>query len=218
MYSPQHFVEDRAEVLRELVQAHPLGLLITHDGQDVEANAIPWLLDVDPLGGPGILRAHVARANPVWKRARVDVNSLVVFQGPQAYISPNWYPSKAITHQEVPTWNYCMVQARGLLQVREDPAWVLDLITRLSDTHEKNQALPWSVNDAPKAYIDKLLAAIVGIEIVLTSLTGKWKVSQNKKEVDRQGVVTALQSLASEQASAMADQVAAPGLASRAAR
>lgn len=218
MYSPQHFVEDRAEVLRELVQTHPLGLLITHNGQDVEANSIPWLLDVDPLGGPGILRAHVARANPVWKQARVDVNSLVVFQGPQAYISPNWYPSKAITHQEVPTWNYCMVQARGLLQVREDAAWVLDLITRLSDTHEQNQVQPWSVNDAPKAYIDKMLAAIVGIEIVLTSLTGKWKVSQNKKEVDRQGVVAALQGLGSEQARAMADQVVAPGLTSRAAR
>jgi transcriptional regulator len=111
-----------------------------------------------------------------------------------------------------------MVQARGRLQVREDAAWVLNLITRLSDTHEKNQAQPWSVNDAPKAYIDKLLAAIVGIEIVLTSLTGKWKVSQNKKEIDRQGVVTALHSQESEQARAMADQVTAPGLVSRAAR
>ncbi len=218
MYSPQHFVEERHEVLQQLVQSHPLGLLITHDGQEIEANAIPWLLDRDPAGGPGILRAHVARANPVWKQARRDVSSLVVFQGPQAYISPNWYPSKAITHQEVPTWNYCMVHARGLLQVREDAAWVLNLVTRLSDTHEKNQALPWSVSDAPKAYIDKMLAAIVGIEIVLTSLTGKWKVSQNKKEVDRQGVAVALQSLASDQALAMADQVIAPGLASRAAR
>jgi transcriptional regulator len=218
MYSPSHFVEERPEVLQQLMQVHPLGLLITHDGQEVEANPIPWLLDPDPAGGPGILRAHVARANPVWQQARRDVDSLVVFQGPQAYISPNWYPSKAITHQEVPTWNYCMVQARGLLQVREDAAWVLDLITRLSDTHEKNQAQPWSVNDAPKAYIDKLLAAIVGIEIVLTSLTGKWKVSQNKKEVDRQGVVTALQSLGSEPARAMADQVVAPGVSPRAAR
>jgi transcriptional regulator len=218
MYSPAHFVEERPEVLQQLMQAHPLGLLITHDGQEVEANPIPWLLDPDPAGGPGILRAHVARANPVWQRARRDVDSLVVFQGPQTYISPNWYPSKAITHQEVPTWNYCMVQARGLLQVHEEAAWVLDLITRLSDTHEKTQAQPWSVNDAPKAYIDKLLAAIVGIEIVLTSLTGKWKVSQNKKEVDRQGVAVALRGLDSQEARAMADQVVAPGLTSRAAR
>ena len=111
-----------------------------------------------------------------------------------------------------------MVQARGLLQVHEEAAWVLDLITRLSDTHEKTQAQPWSVNDAPKAYIDKLLAAIVGIEIVLTSLTGKWKVSQNKKEVDRDSVTAALRGLDSQEARAMADQVAAPGLASRAAR
>jgi transcriptional regulator len=165
-----------------------------------------------------ILRAHVARANPVWKQARGDMNSLVVFQGAQAYISPSWYPSKAITHQEVPTWNYCMVQAQGRLQVRDDAAWVLDLITRLSETHEKNQAQPWSVNDAPKDYIDKMLTAVVGIEIVVTSLTGKWKVSQNKKEIDRQGVVTALQGFESEQARAMADQVVAPGSPSRAAR
>jgi transcriptional regulator len=218
MYSPAQFVESRPEVLQQLMQTHPLGLLITHDGQEVEANPIPWHLDPDLAGGPGILRAHVARANPVWQRARRDVDSLVVFQGPQCYISPNWYPSKAITHQEVPTWNYCMVHARGRLQVHEDAAWLLDLITRLSDTHEQNQAQPWSVNDAPKAYIDKMLAAIVGIEIVLTSLTGKWKVSQNKKEVDRHGVVAALRSLESQEARAMADQVAAPGLTSRAAR
>jgi transcriptional regulator len=218
MYSPQHFIEDRPDVLHQLVQTHPLGLLITHDGQDIEANAIPWILDADPAGGPGILRAHVARANPVWKQARGDANSLVVFQGPQAYISPNWYPSKAITHQEVPTWNYCMVQGRGRLQVVQDADWLLNLVGRLSDTHEQTQNRPWSVNDAPPAYIEKMLGAIVGIEIVLTSLTGKWKVSQNKKEADRQGVVVALQSLESEQARAMAAQVAEPGASPRAAR
>jgi transcriptional regulator len=218
MYLPRHFVEDRPDVLRELVQTHPLGLLITHDGQEIEANALPWLLDADPLGGPGILRAHVARANPVWKQARGDANSLVVFQGPQTYISPNWYPSKAITHQEVPTWNYCMVQGRGRLQVVQDADWLLNLVGRLSDTHEQTQNRPWSVNDAPPAYIEKMLGAIVGIEIVLTSLTGKWKVSQNKKEADRQGVVVALQSLESEQALAMAAQVAEPGASPRAAR
>ncbi len=215
MYSPQHFVEARPEVLQQLVQAHPLGLLITHDGVDLQANAIPWLLDSDPAGGPGILRAHVARANPVWQGARQDLDCLVVFQGPQAYISPNWYPSKARTHQEVPTWNYCMVQARGRLQVQEDPAWILNLITRLSDKHEATQSQPWSVNDAPKHYIDAMLRAIVGVEIRLTALTGKWKVSQNKKAGDRAGVVHALQQQGGDDKTAMAAQVAEPGCPSR---
>ncbi|MFM8900757.1 MAG: FMN-binding negative transcriptional regulator [Burkholderiales bacterium] len=223
MYCPSHFVEERPEVMQQLMQSHPLGLLVTHDGQEIEANPIPWLLDPDPDGGPGILRAHVARANPVWQRTRCDVDSLVVFQGPQHYVSPNWYPSKKLTHQEVPTWNYCMVQGRGRLKVHEDADWLLDLVSRLSAEHEQamheqTQAQPWSVNDAPKAYIDKMLRAIVGIELVLTSLTGKWKVSQNKKEADRQGVVAALQSLEPEQARAMAAQVAEPGASPRAAR
>lgn len=213
MYQPSQFAEDRASVLQQLVRAHPLGLLITQDGQgDMQANAIPWLLDAtSPDGGPGVLRAHVARANPVWRQARGDIDSLVVFQGPEAYISPNWYPSKAVTHQEVPTWNYCMVQARGRLQVRDDPAWVLRLVTELSDRHEAAQPVPWSVDDAPPGYIDKLLGAIVGIELQVSSLTGKWKVSQNKKEAERQGVEQALRQRGDEASAAMAAQVGRPG-------
>lgn len=212
MYQPRQFAEDRASVLQQLVRAHPLGLLITQDDQgQMQANAIPWLLDTDPAGGPGILRAHVARANPVWREARGNIDSLVVFQGPQAYISPNWYPSKAVTHQEVPTWNYCMVQARGRLQVRDDPAWVLRLITELSDRHEASQPVPWSVDDAPPGYIDKLLGAIVGIELRLSSLKGKWKVSQNKQEAERRGVEQALCQRGDEASAAMAAQVATPG-------
>jgi transcriptional regulator len=191
--------------------AHPLGLLITHDGQDMQANAIPWLLEADPAGGPALLCGHVDRANPLWRCARSDLDSIVVFQGPQTYISPNWYPSKAQTHREVPTWNYCMVQARGRLAVRDDPVWVLDLISRLTATHEAEQPSPWSVKDAPADSIDKMVGAIVGIEMRVTSLTGKWKVSQNKKDADREGVVQALQRRGGDPAEAMAAQVARPG-------
>ncbi len=212
MYQPSQFVEDRPEVLHQLMRAHPLGLLVTQDERhEMQANAVPWMLDPDPQGGAAVLRAHVARANPLWRQARGDVDSLVVFQGPQAYVSPNWYPSKAVTHREVPTWNYCMVQARGRLQVRDDPAWVLKLITDLSDRHEAGRPAPWSVADAPPGYIDKLLGAIVGIELRVAALAGKWKVSQNKKEEDRRGVESALRGLGGDAATAMAAQVAEPG-------
>ena len=185
---------------------------MTQDARhEMQANALPWMLDTDPQGGAAVLRAHVARANPLWREARGDVDSLVVFQGPQAYVSPNWYPSKAVTHREVPTWNYCMVQARGRLQVRDDPAWVLKLISDLSDRHEAGRPAPWSVADAPPRYIDKLLGAIVGIELRVAALAGKWKVSQNKKEEDRRGVESALRGLGSEASAAVAAQVAEPG-------
>lgn len=211
MYQPSQFIEDRPDVLRQLVQAHPLGLLVTRDAMDgMQANAVPWLLDTG-AGTGFVLRAHVARANPLWREARGDAESLVVFQGPQAYVSPSWYPSKAATHREVPTWNYCMVQARGRLVVHDDPAWVLRLITALSDRHEAAQPAPWSVDDAPRDYIDKLLNAIVGIELRVSSWSGKWKVSQNKKEADRHGVEEALRRRGDDASMAMAAQVARPG-------
>jgi transcriptional regulator len=155
--------------------------------------------------------AHVARANPVWRQARQDVDVLVVFQGPQAYISPNWYPSKAQTHREVPTWNYVTVQARGRLQVRDDPVWLRGLLSRLTAVHEADQPVPWSLADAPADAIDRMLRAVVGIEIELTALQGKWKVSQNKPAADRAGVVQGLGQRAGDAAAAMAAQVSSPG-------
>jgi len=194
MYLPSHFEERRPEVLHELVRTHPLGLLVAQDraGQ-LQANTVPFLLDADPAGGPGILRAHVARANPVWREARSDAESLVVFQGPQAYLSPSLYPSKAEHGKVVPTWNYVMVQARGSLRAIDDAAWVQALVTRLTERHESPRAEPWAVSDAPDDYIATMLRAIVGIEIVLSSLTGKWKVSQNRSAADRAGVARGLQ-------------------------
>jgi len=192
MYLPQHFEESRPDVLHELIRAQPLGLLMTMNDSGLQANPVPFILDPDPAGGPGILRAHVARANPLWRKTRGDVDALVVFQGPQAYVSPNWYPSKAEHGKAVPTWNYVMVQARGPLRAIDDAAWVRAFVTRLTTRHEAVQARPWAVTDAPPEYIDTMTRAIVGIEITLTALTGKWKVSQNRSAADRAGVANGL--------------------------
>ena len=192
MYLPAHFEEKRPQVLHQLVRTHPLGLLVTLADAGLQANSIPFFLDADPAGGPGILRAHVARANPLWREARADVQALVVFQGAQAYVSPNWYPSKAEHGKVVPTWNYVMVQARGLLRAIDDAAWVHALVARLTTHHEAAQSKPWAVTDAPTEYIETMTRAIVGIEITLSALTGKWKVSQNRSAADRAGVAAGL--------------------------
>jgi transcriptional regulator len=206
MYTPKHFNEERPELLHQLVRDHPLGLLITLGDQGLEANPIPFLLDVD-ANGQAVLRAHVARANPVWKDARTDVDALVVFQGPQAYISPNWYPTKAENGKAVPTWNYITVQARGRLVVQDDAAWLRELVSRLTQRHEATQAQPWALSDAPPDYIDAMLRAIVGIEIPLTSLQGKWKVSQNHPAVNREGVSQGLRAMGGDRALAVAAAV-----------
>ena len=193
MYLPAHFEETRADVLHALLRAHPLGLLVTQGaGGEMQANSVPFVLDADAAGGPGVLRAHVARANPLWREARDDVDSLVVFQGPQAYVSPSFYPGKAAHGKVVPTWNYVMVQAHGRLRAIDDTAWLHAFVTRLTDRHEAARATPWAVADAPPDYIATMLGAIVGIELVVTTLTGKWKVSQNRSAADRAGVVQGL--------------------------
>lgn len=195
MYTPAHFAETRPAVLAELICQHPLGLLCWQraDGTP-EADSLPFLLDeaVTPPGGPAVLRAHVARANPLWHEARVDRDALVVFQGPQAYVSPAWYPSKAEHGKVVPTWNYILVQARGRLRAVDDAAWVRALVTRLTDRQEAPRPAPWGIDDAPAPFVGTLMEAIVGIEIVLTELAGKWKASQNRSAADRVGVADGL--------------------------
>jgi transcriptional regulator len=193
MYLPVHFEESRRDVLRAFVRAHPLGLLVTQNAAGgIDANDIPFVLDTLGDADAGVLRAHVARANPLWRTARADVESLVVFQGPQGYVSPAWYPSKAEHGKVVPTWNYVVVQARGTLRAIDDRDWLLAFVSRLTDRHERERPAPWAVGDAPAGYIDTMLQAIVGIEIVLTSLVGKWKVSQNRSLADREGVAAGL--------------------------
>lgn len=210
MYLPGHFEERRSEVLHALVQREPLGLLITHGPDGLQANPVPFLLDAN-AGPHGTLRAHVARANPVWREAG-GTDVLVVFQGPQAYVSPNWYPSKAEHGKAVPTWNYVTVQGRGRLQAIEDPRWLRSFLTTLTTVHEAASPKPWSLDDAPAEYLEKMFGAIVGLEIELAApLVGKWKVSQNRPAADRAGTVAGLAALPGEDAQRMAREVAEPG-------
>ncbi len=211
MYLPAHFDEKRLDVLHALVRRHPFGLLVTQTADGPSANGIPFILDADGAAGFGTLRGHVARANPVWREAATDVPSLVVFQGPDAYVSPSWYPSKAEHGKVVPTWNYVMVQARGPLRAIDDPAWLLQLVTRLTERHETPRSAPWAVSDAPADYVQTMLRAIVGIELELTSLSGKWKVTQNRPAADRAGVVDGLKRVGDDAAMALAAQVERPG-------
>lgn len=209
MYLPKHFEENRAEVLHELLRAHPLGLLVTQPGGELRADSIPFMLDAQ-RGPHGTLVAHVARANTLWREA-ADTQALVVFQGPQAYVSPSAYPSKAEHGKVVPTWNYIMVQARGRLRAIDDPAWLHALVSRLTDRHEANRPVPWEVGDAPLDYIEKMLGAIVGIEIEIEAIAGKWKVSQNRSAADREGVARTLSAEGgTAEAMAQAVRAAAP--------
>ncbi|MBE2241363.1 MAG: FMN-binding negative transcriptional regulator [Burkholderiaceae bacterium] len=208
MYLPSHFEETRSDALQALVRSHPLGTLITQDRHGaLQADPIPFLLDPDPAPH-GTLRGHVARANPLWRETRTEVEALVVFHGAQGYISPNWYPSKAEHGKAVPTWNYIVVQARGRLRAIEDRAWLRAFVTRLTECHEARQTKPWQVSDAPADYLEAMLGAIVGIEIELGSLVGKWKVSQNRDAADRAGVVGGLTALAARDDDALAAALA----------
>jgi len=202
MYMPAHFEETRVEVLHRLIHEHPLAVLVTLGSSGLNANHIP--LEIDPEPAPfGTLRGHVARANPVWRDFSRDIEALTVFQGPQAYISPAWYQTKKETGKVVPTFNYIVVHAYGSLRIIEDEAWLRSLVERLTTRHESGRAEPWKVSDAPEDFIKTQLRAIVGIEMPVTRLVGKWKVSQNRPAVDREGVVRGLSAMKDANASAM---------------
>lgn len=205
-YLPPHFEENDTAVLHALVRAHPLSTWIVQHRGELLVNHIPFLLDPD-RGEHGTLVGHVARANPVWKALAEGAGSVAVFTGPQAYVSPNWYPSKHAHGKAVPTWNYAIVHAHGVPLAFEDPQRVLDVVTRLTQTHEAGQARPWQVADAPADYIANLLKVIVGIEIPVQRWVGKWKVSQNRPSADQQGVAAGLNGQGSDAAARMADLV-----------
>jgi transcriptional regulator len=191
VYLPSSFQETRVDVLHEHMRAHPLATVVTLDEGQPVADHIP----VQTLASPapwGQLRGHVARANPLWRRHDVEREALFIFQGPQVYLSPSLYPSKRESGEVVPTWDYAVVQAHGRLRFTQDAAWLLELVSSLTDHHESRRATPWKVGDAPAGYIDKMLKAIVGFELTITRLTGKWKVSQNRSARDQRGVVDGL--------------------------
>ena len=199
MYVPEHFQESRVEVMHELIRDHPLGVLVTPGAGGLNANHIPLEIDAEPPPF-GTLRGHVARANPVWRDYAADVEALVVFQGPAGYVTPSWYPTKRETGKVVPTYNYVAVHAYGPLRIVEDGAWLRELVERLTRRFEATRRDPWQVSDAPASYIDAQLRAIVGIEIPISRLLGKWKLSQNKSAADRAGVAQGLR--ASEESGA----------------
>lgn len=191
MYTPAHFALTEPDALQRILRQHPLGMLVTHGPEGLDANHIPF--EYDPARGEhGTLTAHVARANPVWQRCAGGADVLVVFRGVEGYISPSWYPSKHEAHRQVPTWNYEVVHAHGRLTVRDDEKFVRSVVARLTRSHEAAEPQPWKMGDAPPDYLDAMLQAIVGLEIAVTRWEGKAKLSQNKAPLDRQGAVEAL--------------------------
>ena len=209
MYLPAHFKEARASVMHDLIRAHPLGTLVTLGSAGLNGNHMPFEVIPDPAP-LGTLRAHVARANPVWRDFSKDVEALVVFQGAQGYVTPSWYPTKKEDGKVVPTWNYLVVHAYGPLRIVDDAAWLRAFVTRLTDRFEAASADPWKVTDAPDDYVEKMLTAIVGIEIPLTQLLGKWKVSQNRPAADREAVVQGLRERNAVDDLAMSEWVRSP--------
>ncbi|MHB9834491.1 FMN-binding negative transcriptional regulator [Paraburkholderia terrae] len=193
MYVPAHFAETRKEVLHSRIVQHPFGTLITHGSNGLDANHIPFELAAED-GELGVLRAHVARANPVWQEVANGDEVLVVFHAGDAYISPNWYPSKHELHKQVPTWNYMVVHAHGRITILDDERYVRGVVGRLTRTHEASEPKPWKMGDAPKDYVDAMVKAIVGVQIEVTRLVGKSKLSQNKEARDIQGAAEALKS------------------------
>lgn len=191
MYLPAHFAEPRVDELHRLIQAHPLGTLVSHGADGLDANHLPFLLDAQ-AGEAGTLLAHVARANPLWQTLTDGAPVLVVFHGPQGYISPSWYPGKQDAHRRVPTWNYEVVHAHGTLHVHEDEKFLRRVLALLTRTHEAAEPQPWKMGDAPADYLAEQLQRIVGIEVRITRLVGKRKLGQNHELRDREGAIQAL--------------------------
>lgn len=203
MYVPAHFAESRVEVLHELIRGRPLGVLVTLGAEGLSANHVPFEIAAEPQPF-GSLRCHVARANPVWRDFTSDCEALVIFTGPSTYVSPSWYPTKNQSGEVVPTYNYLAVHAYGAMKAIHDPEWLRGLVTRLTHRFEASRETPWQVTDAPAPFIEKQLGAIVGIEIPITRLVGKWKVSQNRPPQDREGVARALGELHDADSAAIA--------------
>lgn len=209
MYLPPAFREDRIEVQHDLIRAHPLGLLVTAGPGGLMANPLPFILYPGEGGGMGILRGHFARGNPQGPALAAATECLVVFQGTQDYITPAWYPSKLETGKAVPTWNYAVVHAHGKLRAIDDAAWLRAQIEALTAQHEAPLPHPWAVADAPRDYTEKMISALVGIEIEVTRLEGKWKASQNQPAENQAGIIAALRADGSDNGTAMAGLIAA---------
>lgn len=212
MYLPGHFSESRLDVLHALMRERPLATLVTMSAAGLDANHIPLHLSPEPAPF-GTLRGHVARANPVWRELAPDAEALAIFHGPEAYITPSWYPAKVEHGKVVPTWNYAVVHAHGAIRVVDDAGWLRAHLEALTAANEASRAEPWQVADAPREFTDRLIGGIVGIEIVIARIEGKWKVSQNQTEANRAGVVAGLRGDGDAASMAMAAVVEARGKA-----
>jgi transcriptional regulator len=206
MYNPPHFREDRQEILHDLIRRHSLATLVTLTAEGLNANHLPMILDPEPVPW-GTLRGHVARTNPLWRDFRPEVDALAIFQGPSTYITPSWYPSKQETGKVVPTYNYAVVHAHGPLKVVEDPNLLEKHVRALTLQHEASFAEPWNVNDAPPDFIRAMLNGIVGIEMPIGRLEGKWKMSQNRAPADRKGVIEALRQRGDKGSGVIAEEI-----------
>jgi len=210
MYLPKHFAQPEIEVLHQLMRSRPLATLVTLSGGGLEANHVP--LHLSPKPAPfGTLRGHVARANPIWRDTVGEVEALAIFHGPDCYVTPSWYPAKAETGRVVPTWNYAVAHAYGRLRIVDDPAWLRAHLGELTAHNEAASAVPWRLEDAPADYTEKLIGAIVGVEMPIARLLGKWKTSQNQSAENRAGVVRGLRARGDETALAMAGLIEAAG-------
>lgn len=216
MYTPPAFREDRPEVLRQLIRDHPLATLVTVGASGLTASLLPLVLHTTPDGD--VLRGHMARANEQLASLREGGEALVIFQGPEAYISPAWYASKSVHGKVVPTWNYVVVQAWGKPVVIDNPAWLLAQIDQLTTTQEAGRREPWAVGDAPQDYIDAQIGAIAGLEIPIRRIEGKWKASQNQSAANREGVVRGLREIAADEMAEIVEaraKLSEPGAAVR---
>jgi transcriptional regulator len=192
MYLPAHFAETRVDLLHAAIRDAGLATLVTTGPGGLDASHLPFLLD--PTPAPlGRLVGHLARANPCWRETPASSEALVIFLGPDAYVTPSWYATKRETGKVVPTWNYLTIHARGRVTFFDDNDRLLDLVTRLTDREEQPRTAPWKVTDAPADYVDGMLQAIVGVELEITRLEGKWKASQNRTAADREGVAAGLE-------------------------
>lgn len=203
MYIPKQFEEPRVEVLHELVRASPLATLVTHSSSGLNANHIPLHLSVSPPPY-GTLQGHIARANPLAGEIAGSIEALAIFHGPNSYITPSWYATKKETGKVVPTWNYAVVHAYGFLRIVDNALWLRAQLDALTNHNEASFPEPWAVSDAPADHIERIMAAIVGVEMVITKMFGKWKVSQNQPTQNQVGVISGLKASGLPESEAMA--------------
>lgn len=206
MHIQSQYNESRAEVLQELIRSYPLATFVVHSDELI-VNHFPLVFVGE--GEHGVLKGHIPRANTLWKALEAGQQAIAIFQGPEAYVSPSWYPSKHEHGKAVPTWNYAVVHAHGTPTVVHDSDWLLQHLNELTDQQEAAQDIPWRVSDAPADYTQKMLSGIVGIEMPITAIAGKWKLSQNKSAADRLGVAAGLRNRGTSDALALDEMMQA---------